>query len=54
MMRDIAKLHINSKLNPHSLTAMTNVIIILHKVRDAETDDFLEEVKETKIRSSPK
>ena len=54
MMDDIAKLHINSKLNPNFLTAMTNIIILLHKLQDDETDEFLEEVKETKVRSPPK
>jgi len=58
MMRDITRLHINNKLNPQFLTAMTNVIIVLHKIRDAETDEFLEEEGqetriETKVRPSP-
>jgi hypothetical protein len=54
MMNDIARLHINNKLNPQFLTAMTNVIIVLHKVRDEETDKYLEtEVKEEKARPSP-
>jgi hypothetical protein len=54
MMKDIARLHIDNKLNPHFLSAMTNVIIVLHKVRDEETDKFLEtEGKEEKTRPSP-
>ena len=54
MMKDISRLHIDNKLNPQFLTAMTNVIIILHKIRDEETDKFLEtEIKEVTTRPSP-
>ena len=54
MMKDISRLHIDNKLNPQFLTAMTNVIIILHKIRDEETDKFLEtEIKEGTTRPSP-
>jgi hypothetical protein len=40
MMKDIARLHTDNKLNPQFLNVMTNVIIVLHKVRDEETDKF--------------
>jgi hypothetical protein len=45
MMTELATYNIDTKLGQTFLTVMLNVINVLHKKRDAETDEFMEEVE---------
>jgi hypothetical protein len=46
MMREISRFNIDMKLAPDFLTAMLNVINVIHQKRDEETDDFMGVVDE--------
>ena len=48
MMTELAKYGIDTKLGQTFLTAMLNVIKVLHTRRDAETDEFLTEAEAEK------
>jgi hypothetical protein len=46
MMRGISRINIDTKLAPDFLTGMLNVINVIHRKRDEETDEYIEEVDE--------
>ena len=46
MMKEIKKTNVDTKLSPHFLTTMLNVLNVIHQKRDEETDEFMGEEEE--------
>ena len=52
MIKEIKKNSVDTKLAPHFLTTMLNVINVIHQKRDEKTDEFIgdEDEEEEKIK----